>query len=259
MTHGTRDAGDVDYERRGGAYAVHRRADPRIAARVHRSLGGARTVVNVGAGAGSYEPEDRAVVAVEPSATMRAQRPPHLPPAVAGVAQALPFADGSFDAALATATLHQWSDPDRGLAEMRRVARGPVVILTFDGDALDRFWLARYVPELVEADRRRFPPLSWIVDVLGGRVTVDEVPVPRDCTDGFTEAFYARPERFLDEGVRRSQSVWAFVDAAAEARFVRRLASDLDSGEWDRRFGHHRQMPAFDGSLRLITAHPREG
>jgi SAM-dependent methyltransferase len=250
-------AGDVDYERRGGSYVRHRRADPRIAALVHRALGKAHTVVNVGAGAGSYEPEDRTVVPVEPSPTMRAQRPGHLPAALAGVAEALPFPDGSFDAATAVVTLHQWSDPARGLAELRRVARGPVVILTFDGDALDRFWLARYVPELVRAERRRFPSLAQIAAALGGKVTVDEVPVPRDCTDGFTEAFYARPEAFLDDEVRRAQSAWAFVDAAVEARFVQRLAADLDTGEWARRFGHHLSMPTFTGALRLLTADGR--
>jgi SAM-dependent methyltransferase len=246
------------YDTIGTGYAATRREDPELRARIHAALGDARTVVNVGAGAGSYEPRDRHVVAIEPSDVMAAQRPPGLAPAIRATAAALPLRDGAVDAAMAILTIHHWDDDrERGMRELRRVARGPVVILTFDGDALDRFWLARYVPELVEADRRRFPALSWIVDVLGGRVTVDEVPVPRDCTDGFTEAFYARPERFLDEGVRRSQSVWTFVDPAVEARFVRRLAADLDSGEWDRRFGHHRQMPAFDGALRLITAHPR--
>ncbi len=147
----SRVAGDFDYESGGTGYAVHRRTDPRIAALVHAALGDARTVVNVGAGAGSYEPIDRDVTAVEPSEAMRRQRPAHLAPAVDAVAEALPFPDGSFDAAMAMVTIHQWPDAERGLRELRRVSRGPVVILTFDGDALDEFWLAEYAPELIAA------------------------------------------------------------------------------------------------------------
>jgi ubiquinone/menaquinone biosynthesis C-methylase UbiE len=137
-----RAAGDFDYEAGGSGYAVQRRTDPRIAALVHEALSDAATVINVGAGAGSYEPEDRDVTAVEPSASMRGQRPAHLAPAVDAVAGDLPFADDSFDAAMATITIHQWPDPDQGLRELRRVSRGPVVVLTFDGDALQKFWLA---------------------------------------------------------------------------------------------------------------------
>ena len=152
-------AGDFDYERAGAGYARLRRTDPRLAAHVHAALGEARTVLNVGAGAGSYEPEDRYVVAVEPSAAMRAQRPAGRP-AVDAVAEALPFDDDSFDAAMAMITVHQWSDLERGLAELQRVARGPVVILTFDPDAMLDFWLADYVPEVFEAERPRMPKLS---------------------------------------------------------------------------------------------------
>ena len=135
-------AGDWDYERHGHGYTAFRRPDPRIAAQVHRALGPARTVLNVGAGAGSYEPEGRYVLAVEPSAVMRAQRPRSLAPAIDAVAESLPLDDRSVDAAMAMITIHQWPDAGRGLREMRRVTRGPVVIMTFDGDALDRFWLA---------------------------------------------------------------------------------------------------------------------
>ena len=249
-------AGDFDYERSGAAYDVHRRTDPRIAAMVHQALGSARTVINVGAGAGSYEPADRIVVAVEPSASMRAKRDAGRVPAIDATAEALPFDDDAFDAAMATVTVHQWRDQQAGLTELRRVARGPVAILTFDGDALDRFWLADYVPELIVAERRRYPALSWITAVLGGRATIQDVPVPIDCTDGFTEAFYARPEQFLIDDVRRSQSAWGFVTPDVEARAVARLAHDIETGEWDRRHGHLRQQPTFDGSLRLITARP---
>ena len=247
-------AGDVDYEAHGAGYAAIRRPDPRIAAQVHAALGAARTVVNVGAGAGSYEPEDRAVVAVEPSATMRAQRPRHRLPAVDATAERLPFDDGAFDAAMAMITIHQWSDLRRGLGEMRRVARGPVVILTFDGAALDRLWLAGYAPELVVAEARRMPPIDRVLAALGGTGTVAEVPIPHDCTDGFTEAFYGRPERFLDPDVRRAQSAWGFVAPGVEDRAVAHLARDLDSGAWDARFGALRTQPWFVGAMRLIVA-----
>jgi SAM-dependent methyltransferase len=249
-------AGDFDYEAGGAGYSTQRRADPRIAAYVHAALGEARTVLNVGAGAGSYEPAEREVTAVEPSASMRAQRPAHLAPAIDATAESLPFPDGSFDAAMATVTIHQWGDTDRGLRELRRVSRGAVVILTFDGDELDRLWLADYVPELVSAERGRYPAIEHVVDVLGGTSTVTPIPVPPDCLDGFTEAYYAQPERFLDPAVRQSQSAWGFVSAEATERAVTALRSDLESGEWDRRYGEFRTRPEFVGALRLITARP---
>jgi SAM-dependent methyltransferase len=250
-------AGDFDYERHGQGYSIRRRTDPRIAQLVHEALGTATTVVNVGAGAGSYEPTDRYVAAVEPSASMRSQRPGHLAPAIDGVAEQLPFDDESFDAAMATVTIHQWSDTMRGLAEMRRVSRGPVVILTFDGDALDRFWLADYVPELIEAERGRYPAIADVLGAVGGTGRVHTVEIPIDCADGFTEAFYARPEQFLDSDVRRSQSAWGFVSAEAEARAVDQLGADIESGAWEARHGHLRAQPTFEGSLRLIVAEPR--
>lgn len=195
-----RAGGDFDYEANGQGYALQRRPDPRIAAFVHEALGPARSVLNVGAGAGSYEPLDRLVLAVEPSAAMRAQRPPHLAPAIRAVAEDLPFDDLSVDAAMALVTVHQWADLARGLSEMRRVARGPVVVLTFDGDALDRFWLADYVPELVAVERRRYPPIERIGALIGKRSVVRPVPIPVDCRDGFTEAFYARPAMRVRRG-----------------------------------------------------------
>jgi SAM-dependent methyltransferase len=249
-------AGDFDYEAGGTGYAAQRRTDPRIAAFVHAALGDAHTILNVGAGAGSYEPADRDVTAVEPSAAMRAQRPTDRAPAIDAVAEALPFPDNSFDAAMAIVTIHQWSDADAGLREMRRVSRGPVVILTFDGTALDRFWLADYAPELITAEHTRYPAIDHVCEQLGGDTTVTAVPIPIDCVDGFTEAFYARPERFLDATVRRSQSAWGFISAAAADRAVAKLRTDLESGEWDRRYGALRSQPEFVGSLRLITALP---
>ncbi|MGP8060634.1 MAG: class I SAM-dependent methyltransferase [Acidimicrobiales bacterium] len=248
-------AGDFDYERFGHRYSAHRRTDPRIAAQVQAQLGSGHTVLNVGAGAGSYEPADRAVVAVEPSAQMRSQRPAGLAPAIDARAEELPFGDRVFDAAMATVTIHQWSDPVAGLAEMRRVTSGPVVVLTFDGDDLDQFWLAQYAPELIEAERRRYPSIDTVCSLLGW-TSVETVPVPFDCTDGFTEAYYGRPERFLEHEVRRSQSAWGFVDTETESRSVERLARDLASGEWDRRHGHLRGQERYLGSLRLVVGRP---
>lgn len=246
-------AGDADYAAIGAGYAHYRRPDPRIAARILEALGDARSVINVGAGAGSYEPTDREVVAVEPSATMRAQRAAHAAPATDAVAEALPFDDDSFDAGMATFTVHQWSDLDAGLAELRRVTRGPVVILSCDPAALDRFWLAEYAPLVIATEARRYPSIGRIATGLGGSVTVAEVPVPLDCTDGFGEAYYGRPEALLDPGARLANSAWSFVPPAAADESVGRLASDLESGVWDARWGALRSRPSFDGSLRLIV------
>lgn len=251
-------AGDVDYDAQGGGYAQLRRTDPQIAAAVHAALGSARTVLNVGAGAGSYEPGDRYVLAVEPSAAMRAQRTRHCAPAINGRAEALPLDDQSVDAAMALVTVHQWADLARGLSELRRVTRGPVVVLTFDGAVLDRFWLAEYAPELMAVERRRYPAIATLCAALGGALTVTSVPIPIDCADGFTEAYYARPECLLDAAVRRAQSAWGFVAAGVEQRCVDHLRADLASGAWDRRYGPWRQQPTFDGSLRLIVSQPSE-
>jgi SAM-dependent methyltransferase len=249
-------AGDFDYEAGGSGYSLRRRTDPRIASLVLAALGDAKTVVNVGAGAGSYEPDDRYVVAVEPSAEMRSQRLPHRVPAIDARAENLPFDDGSFDAAMAMVTVHQWSDVDAGLSELRRVSRGPVVILTFEGDKLDLLWLSEYAPELIEAERHRYPAIDHVCEVLGGECQVSTVPIPFDCVDGFTEAFYGRPEAFLDADIRRSQSAWGFVDPTVETRFTTRLGSDLASGAWDRAYGALRTQPEFLGALRLVTALP---
>jgi SAM-dependent methyltransferase len=249
-----RPAGDFDYESGGGDYGRQRRADPRIAAHVHAALGDSRSVLNVGAGAGSYEPQDRYVAAVEPSAMMRARRNELLVPAIDATAERLPFDDESFDAAMAVITLHQWRDSARGLAELRRVSRDAVVILTFDGDALDRLWLGEYVPELFEAERHRYPAIAEIGSALGGTIHVQPVPIPIDCIDGFIEAFYARPEQFLDPEVRSSQSAWGFVEATVAERGLARLAGDIETRRWDQRHGSLRTQPEFIGALTLIVS-----
>lgn len=249
-------AGDADYGQVGGAYSKYRRPDPRLAARIVDALGDARTILNVGAGAGSYEPVDRDVTPVEPSASMRAQRPGHLAPAIDATAEHLPFADASFDAAMTTFSVHQWSDPAAGLREMRRVTRGPIVILTGDPDRLRGFWLNDYAPEVLDTEARRYPSIATISGYLGGETSSVVVPVPLDCVDGFNEAYYGRPEALLDPAARLSCSAWSFVGAAVQDRFTVDLGRDLADGTWDRRFGHLRTQPTFDGSLVLVVATP---
>lgn len=255
MEHMIVKGGDFDYDSNGGGYAHHRRPDARIAAFIRNALGDAKTVLNVGAGAGSYEPDDCYVLAVEPSATMRAQRPANRP-AIQAFAEALPLDDGAVDAAMGIMTVHQWADLETGLAELRRVARGPVVVVAGDGDALPNFWLNAYAPELIAAERKRYPPIAGIAKGIGARSEVISIPIPLDCSDGLCEAFYGRPERLLEEGVRRAQSSWAFAPDGTEARFVEALSADLNSGRWNQHHGHLRTQPTYAGSLRLIIGWP---
>jgi hypothetical protein len=249
-------AGDADYSVIGSGYAQIRQPDPRIAAQFHAALGDARRVLNVGAGAGSYEPTDREVTAVEPSASMRAQRPAHLSEAVDATAESLPFADDSFDAAMASITVHQWPEPERGLAEMRRVTTGHIAILTFEPNPPQHWWMLDYVPELFEVESRRMPALDRIARALGGRTEVQIVPIPADSTDRFGQALFARPEQMLEPAVRRAMSAWSFLDPRTVDDFHHRLTADLASGEWDRRYGEFRNLPEFDGGLRLVISRP---
>jgi len=246
-------AGDANYGAIGSNYAQYRQPEPFIVGFIRRALGEAKTLLNVGAGAGSYEPTDLEVTAIEPSASMRAQRPRHLSVAIDGAAENLPFADQQFDAAMATFTVHQWQDLAAGLNEMRRVTRGPVAVLTCDPQALDRFWLSRYAPEPIAVEARRYPSLDAIAAGLGGEVEILSVPIPLHCVDGFGEAYYGRPERLLDPGARRANSAWSFVAPEIGDRFVAELTRDLESGEWDRHYGELRTQPFFEGSLRLIV------
>lgn len=254
-SHSDGSAGDADYGRIGPGYTDYRRPDPRIEAAILDALGAGASVLNVGAGAGSYEPIDRDVTAVEPSASMRANRPAGRP-AIDATADALPFADNSFDAAMSTFSVHQWPDLAAGLAELRRVARGPVVIMTVDPEFEDGFWLRDYAPEVLETEAGRFPKLSRIADALGGHVEVRTIPIPLDCTDGFNQAFYGRPEILLEPGARTANSAWSFVGDDVKERFVRELSADLASGAWDEKYGALRSQPTFDGGLRLVIGRP---
>jgi SAM-dependent methyltransferase len=254
LRHGDGSAGDANYGVIGSGHTRYRQPDPQIARFILNALGDAETVLNVGAGAGSYEPTDRRVTAVEPSASMRTQRPVHLPEAIDAVAERLPFGDGAFDASMATFTVHQWPDLKAGLSEMRRVTRGPVLILSCAPDELDRFWLNSYAPEVIAVEARRYPPIATIAAMLGGNVEVISVPIPLNCTDGFSEAYYGRPECLLDPGARLANSAWSFVDAVVGPRLVTELGSDLDKGLWDAKYGHLRVQPKLEGSLKLIVA-----
>jgi SAM-dependent methyltransferase len=242
------------YDTIGATYTVTRRTEPRIAARTWAALGDARTVLNVGAGTGSYEPPDRDVTAVEPSAVMRAQRPAGAAPCVAAAAESLPFEDQSFDAAMAFATVHHWRDPIAGLLEMRRVARRVVVFThdTSDTGWRRRFWLTRdYLPEVADLLVGR-PALTEMARAIGART--EPVLIPWDCADGFYEAYWRRPEAYLDDHVRRGVSVWARVGPEAEQRAVRRLRDDLASGRWAER---HRDLVTLDAAelgLRLLVS-----
>jgi ubiquinone/menaquinone biosynthesis C-methylase UbiE len=245
----------VDYDKYGRTYSRFRRADPRIARAIHAALGDARTVLNVGAGTGSYEPTDRWVLAVEPSATMRAQRPPRAAPATRARAEALPFDDNSVDAAMACVTIHHWEPPAAGLAEMRRVARGPVVVFTFELECLPA-WQRDYLAAGLEIERPRFPSIDATAAALGGRLRIERLPTPADCKDGFFEAYWRRPEALLDPAVRASQSMWALLPGGLEQAIVERLEADLASGSWDAQHGYLRALDSYDGALRLVISEP---
>lgn len=239
------------YDRIGVGYSAWRRPDPRIAARIVDALGPARTIVNIGAGAGSYEPADRTVAAVEPSAEMVRQRPPSAAPAVRASAERLPFRDRAFDAAMAVLTIHHWPDWRAGIAEMRRVARGRIVIVAFDVDH-PGFWLVRdYFPEIQAIDRATMPPLAELERVLSP-CEVRPVPVPADCSDGFLGAYWRRPEMYLDAGARGAISAFAKLHDLQSG--LDRLRADLADGTWERRHGSLRALPELDIGYRLVVA-----
>ncbi len=240
------------YDKIGETYTVTRRTEPRIAAQVWAALDDARTVLNVGAGTGSYEPPDRDVTAVEPSAVMRAQRPAGAARCVAAAAQALPFEDQSFDAAMAFATVHHWQDSIAGLREMQRVARRVVVFTcdTTERSWRHRFWLTRdYLPEVTAS------PVGLATELaraIGARI--EPVLIPWDCADGFFEAYWRRPEAYLDENVRRGISVWTAVGRDAEQRAVHKLRGDLASGRWAERNRDILDLEEAELGLRLLIA-----
>lgn len=242
------------YDRIGRGYAKHRRGDPRIAARIDTALGEARSVVNVGAGSGSYEPPAREVTAVEPSVEMIAQRPPSAAPFVQASAESLPFEANSFDAAMAVLTAHHWHDLGAGLSEMQRVARSRVVIVTFEPEALQSLWVATdYFPEILGLHRPSGASSGNLVEMLPAARS-SPLPVPRDCEDLFFAALWARPELFFDEDIVRPMWVWQSISVEARRVGREKLKADLESGAWEQRYGHLREADELDVGLRLVVS-----
>jgi SAM-dependent methyltransferase len=242
------------YDQIGQTYTTTRRPDPRIGKAIKGVFREADTIVNVGAGAGAYEPANQSLIGVEPSWRMIGQRSRGASPVVQAVAEALPFRSDAFDVALAVLTLHHWSDWRVGIAEMKRVARR-VVVFAFDVNALDDFWLTKkYFPDIIGLDRRRSPSIAEIVDELGD-CRVEQVPIPHDCVDGFLAAYWRRPENYLDPGVRASISGFALLDQRTVTRGITRLETDLKSGAWEQRFGYLRSLDALDAGYRLLATY----
>ena len=243
----------IRYDEIGTSYAAARRADPRISALIAVALGDSSSVVNVGAGTGSYEPPGHRVVAVEPSRVMISQRPPGSAPGIQSVAERLPFRTRTFDAAMAILTMHHWSDPSLGLAELRRVARR-IVILTIDPEFARSFWLTEeYFPGIGDWDANHFMNIEVLRTELGD-TTVLPVPVPYDCQDGFLAAFWRRPKAYLDSEVRAGISTFALIGKGERETGLRRLAQDLESGEWADRHHSLQALDALDAGYRLIVS-----
>lgn len=236
------------YDRIGHGYSNHRRPDPRISALIRRALGNCDSVVNVGAGTGSYEPEGGRVIAVEVSETMIRQRPVNSAPAVRASAMALPFRNHAFSAAMAILTIHHWSDRDRGVRELKRVAKDRVVILTWEPPQTPFWLMSDYLPHFLEYDRKTFPP--WFRDD-PDTLSVTPVPVPHDCADGFLCAYWRRPEAYLDPGIRNAISTFSRVGAFESA--LDRLRTELDDGTWHRRYGHLIDKTELDLGYRLVA------
>jgi SAM-dependent methyltransferase len=240
-----------EYDHEGPTYTKVRVPDRRIEEAIRSALGPSASVLNLGAGPGSYEPTDRSVVAVEPSASMVGQRPPTAGPAVRATAEDLPFRDGQFEAALAVLTLHHWHSIERGITETRRVTRSRVVILTWDPES-QGFWLTRdYFPEILAADRASFPTLDDLSSMLGP-TEVCSLPVPHDCTDGFLGAYWRRPRSYLDEEVRKGISVFSRVRCSREG--FGRLERDLATGDWHRRHGPLLDRESLDIGYRILVS-----
>jgi SAM-dependent methyltransferase len=243
------------YDTIGHGYSQTRREDSRFRGRIHAALANARTVVNVGAGVGAYEPQDRHVIAIEPSDVMAAQRPRDLAPAIRASAGDLPLRDRSVDAAMAVQSVHHWDEErEKGVRELRRVARGAVAILTYDATISGAMWLmADYLPEVAALDLRIFPPLEQLAEWLGGDVRIEKLPIPRDTPDWMLGSFWAHPERVLDANARAATSGFARMPNEVVDRVVSEVSRDLASGVWDERYGHLRSLDALDVGLRLVV------
>ncbi|EGC38652.1 hypothetical protein DICPUDRAFT_28273 [Dictyostelium purpureum] len=257
-----RPGGDVNYNVFGKSYHNFRQEEPEIKKAILNAIGDSKKILNVGAGAGSYEPTDEKyeVTPLEPSASMREKRPKHLAQAVDGVAENIPFPDNHFDASMTTFSVHQWPQLEKGLTEMRRVTKGPVVILTCDPHKVMDFWMYDYAPNVFQTESTRYPDLNKISQVLGGSVEIVPVPIPKECHDLFNEGYYARPEFFVNNcpGSYSSCSAWSFVDDETRNIYINNIKKDLDSGEWDKKYGHYRNQSHYIGSLYLVISNPKK-
>ena len=244
------------YDSIGYGYATTRREEPRFREIIMAALGHAKSVVNVGAGAGSYEPRDRYVLAIEPSDVMAAQRPRELAPAIRGEAHCLPLRDGSVEAAMSVLSLHHWeTHQEQGVRELRRVASGPVVLFTCDPEVSGSMWLMKdYLPEVADLDRRIFPDIKRLATWLGGRTRIDVIPIPRDTCDWMLMSFWAHPERVLDASARNATSGFARMSTDVVERVVASVERDLHDGTWDARHGHLRKLDEYDAGLRLVVS-----
>jgi SAM-dependent methyltransferase len=244
------------YDTIGQGYSLTRREDPGFRALIHAALGDSRTIVNVGAGTGAYEPADRYVISIEPSDVMAAQRPRELAPAIKASADSIPLRDRSVDAAMSILSVHHWDDQcEKGVRELRRVARGPVVILSYDAKVSGAMWLMKdYLQEVAAMDAKIFPPPEQLAEWLGGTVRIETIPIPRDTTDWMLGSFWAHPERVLDASARAATSGFARMPPTVVDRVVSQVSRDLASGLWDERNGHLRSLDAFDAGLRLVVA-----
>ena len=238
------------YDKIGVGYRKYRKPDARIARAILEALGPARSVLNVGAGSGSYEPADRFVTSLEPSAEMIRQRLPGAATVCQGVAEGIPFRDNQFDAAMAILTVHHWANVEVGLKEMRRVAKERVVIFTFDPSS-SYFWLADYIPEIIEIDQPIMPEISEFAKILG-QITVSNVPVPHDCADGFLGAYWRRPRAYLDPEIRAAISTFSKLGDISSA--LTKLDEDLNSGVWGARYGHLLDVDELDMGYRVVIA-----
>ncbi len=239
------------YDQIGTGYSALRKSDPRLYAQIHKELGPAKTVLNVGAGTGSYEPIDKHVVSLEPSGKMIEQRLNSKAKIVQGQAEYLPFRDASFDASMAILTIHHWANKARGLAEIRRVTRGPVVILTFDPD-FQAAWLNAYFPELIALDNKIMPKIDEYKQAFEC-VTVHTVRVPHDCVDGFMHAYWRRPEAYLDPIILAAMSPFQMIAQKEEG--LRKLKEDLESGAWHEKYQQVVELDDYDAGYRLIISH----
>src|SRR5262245_40870918 len=240
---------NVLYDSIGLNYANLRQPDPRIARRIEAALGDAQTVLNVGAGAGSYEPAGRQITAIEPSAEMIGKRVASNATVIQGSAENLPFDDSSFDASMAVLTIHHWSDQERGVREMRRVTRGRIVFLTYD-PSFRGFWLADYFPALVTLDEGQMPQMADYEKWLDS-VEVSAVPIPHNCKDGFLAGYWRRPGAYLDERVRAAMSSFWKLGNVAEG--LGKLEADLKSGAWEQRYSRLLKLEELDCGYRLVV------